>query len=364
MHHASLLDHFGGQLDRLCRVVGVDLGTPVELLSGILGPYRDRPLSLPPAWPSDIADDHSPVEFSIAFNDAEPPILRILAETPGTRPDTLRNMSAGYAFLAGQAARQGLSTHRLDSVRDLFDVDDPQGAFGLWCSVVFHSGRAPEFKVYYNPEVAGADRAPLLVGEALRRLGLGDSYRAMLTHAVRPGQLGRADRLAFFALDLHDGPQSRVKLYLSHHDAEAADVARAAAIVDDVDPAEVAAFCTAAGGPGVFGGRPLIGSYTLTEAADKPVGYSVYVPIRDYVTDDAEALDRTAALLDRYGFDPALLDRAVAAVTSRAPADGVGLIAHVSLRLGRPRPGVTVYLSSEAYEIRRAEGGEIRRQAA
>lgn len=364
MHHASLFDHLGGQVDRLCQVVGIDPGTPVGLLSGILGTYRDRSLSLPSAWPSDIADDHSPVEFSIAFGHGGPPILRILAETPGVRPDTRGNMSAGYAFLAGQAARRGLSTRRLDSVRDLFDVDDPQGAFGLWCSVVFHAGRAPDFKVYYNPEVAGTDQAPHLVGEALRRLGLGDSYQAMLTQAVRPGQLGRADRLAFFAVDLDDGPQSRVKLYLSHHDAEAADVARAAAIVDDVDPAEVAAFCTAVGDTAVFGGRPLIGSYTLTEGADKPVGYSVYVPIRDYVTDDSQARDRTAAVLDRYGFDPALLDRAIAAVTSRSPADGVGLIAHVSLRLGRPRPGVTVYLSSEAYAVRRAERDLIRRQAA
>lgn len=360
MHHASLLDHVGGQLDRLCRVLEIDPEPPSTLLSEILGPYRDRPLSQPPAWPSDVADDHSPIEFSVAFNHSERPILRILAETPAPRPDVAGNRSAAYAFLAAQVERHGLSPGRLDSVRDLFDGPDPQGLFALWCSLVFRAARTPEFKIYYNPEVDGAERAPHLVGEALHRLGMGDSYREMLTHAVRPGQLGRADRLAFFALDLHDQPAARVKLYLSHFDAEAADVARAASIVDDVDPDEVAAFCAQAGGPVVFGGRPLVGSYTLTAGAAKPVGYSVYVPIRSYVTDDQQAYERTAAVLDRHGFDPALLDRAVAAVTSRPLADGVGLIAHVSLRLGKPRPGVTVYLSSEAYETRPAQALQLR----
>jgi len=57
------------------------------------------------------------------------------------------------------------------------------------------------------------------------------------------------------------------------------------------------------------------------------------------------------ALLDRYGFDGAVFERAITALTQRLLLDGVGLIAHVSLRLGPPRPGVTVYLSSEAYRV-------------
>ena len=352
MDNVTVFDHLGGQLDRLCQVLAMDPATPRDLLAGILGPHRERPLSEPPAWPSDVADDHSSVEFSIAYNDTESPALRILAEVPGTPPGVAGNMAAAYEFLAGQTARFGLSTHRLEAVRDLFTVEDPQGNFGLWCSLVFRRGRSPEFKVYLNPELAGPDRAPELVAAALHRLGLGDSYRTMLAHAVRPGELGRADRLAFFALDLHNGPQARVKLYLSHHDAEAADVARAAGVVDGVDPSDIVEFCSVAGGPGPFTARPLIGSYTLTEGADRPVGYSVYVPIRSYVGDDEEARERTAAALSRHGFDPVLLDRAIAAVTTRALDEGVGLLAHVSLRLGPPRPGVTVYLSAEAYEVR------------
>jgi hypothetical protein len=129
-------------------------------------------------------------------------------------------------------------------------------------------------------------------------------------------------------------------------------VVRAAGVVDGVDVTEVAEFCAAAGGgTGPFEDRPLVDSYTLIQGPDRPVGYSIYVPIRSYVSDDEEARHRVVALLARYGFDSAAFDRAVSAVTQRSLRVGVGLIAHVSLRLGPPRPGVTVYLSSETYRV-------------
>ncbi|MFC7530970.1 tryptophan dimethylallyltransferase family protein [Actinoplanes sp. GCM10030250] len=345
------MDRLGGQLGRLCDVVGVDPAAPVELLSGILGEHGSRPLSAPPAWPSGVADDHTPVEFSLAYNETEPPALRILAEVLAPVPGVAENMAATYEFLHRHARRYGLSTTRLDKVRDLFTVDRPQGGFGIWISLVFRAGRRPEFKVYLNPEVAGVENAPELVETALLRLGLDSAYGSMLSRTIRPGELGRLDRLTFFALDLHEGPQARVKLYLSHHDAGPDDVARAAAVVDGVDPAEVADFCSRSGRTARFDGRPLVGSYTIVEGSDHPAGYSIYVPIRDYVDDDQGARGRVLPLLGRYRFDPAVLDRAIAAVSDRRLTGGVGLLAHVSLRLGPPRPGMTVYLSSEAYRV-------------
>jgi DMATS type aromatic prenyltransferase len=347
-----LLERLNGQLARLCDVVGVDAATPRELLSELLGPAGSRSLDEPPAWPSDVADDYTPVEFSLAFNEAEPPTLRVLAEAQGSPPGALSNLSAAYRFIGTQDHHFDLSTSRLDAVRDLFATVEPSGSFALWHSLVFRHGRRPELKVYFNPEVHGIERSPDLVAEALRRLGLNPSYEAIVDRALRPGELGRRDRLAFFALDLHDGPQARVKLYLAHHEARLSDVVRAARVVNDVDTAQVAEFCElTAGGPGPYGGRPVVTSYTFTEGADWPVGHSVYVPIRSYVDHDGQARDRVAALLARYGFDNAVLDRAIAAVTRRPLNSGVGLIAHVSLRLGRPRPGITIYLSAEAYRV-------------
>jgi DMATS type aromatic prenyltransferase len=299
-----------------------------------------------------VADDHTPVEFSVAFNDHEPPALRMLGDALSTPPSAATNLAAAHAFLAAQAARFGLPLSRFDRVRDLFTTEHPQGGFGLWHSIVFRHGRPPEFKVYFNPEVTGVAQAPGLVAEALNRLGLGRSYQTALRHCVRPGELGRADRLTFFALDLHDGPHARVKLYLTHHHAQPRDLARAARAVDGIDADDLIEFCEIAGGrAGTFDELPLVGSYTFLGDADRPVGYSVYVPIRGYVTDDEEARDRVAVLLERYGFSTRDLDRAIAAVSRRPLRDGVGLIAHTSLRLGPPRPGVTVYLSAEAYRV-------------
>src|SRR5256885_6219335 len=264
----SVLEHLSGQLVRLCRVVRIDPGVPLDLLRDLLGSVGSRPLSEPPAWPSNVADDHTPVEFSIAYSDGGPPALRILGEALGTPPGALTNLSAAHRFIDVQARRFGLSTSRFDAVRDLFATEYPQGDFALWYSLVFRSGRQPEFKVYVNPELKGVERAPDLVAEALRRLGLGTSYRTMLDHRVRPGELGRGDRLTFFALDLHDGPQARVKLHLTHNSAEVGDVVRAAGVVDGVDTTELAELCAAAGGcVGTFARRPVGGSYTLIEGA-------------------------------------------------------------------------------------------------
>ena len=344
----SLVAHVCHQLSRLCRVTGADPQMSARLVADLLGPAGPRPLAAGPAWPSDVADDHTPVEFSVAFHPRTRPTLRILAEAAVADLTSPADLSSALAFLHRQAGRHPLTTARLDRVLDLFTTDEPQGRFGMWHSLILR--RTPEFKVYLNPEIRGVGESGALVTEALGRLGVAEAYRAVRERALRPGELGAADRLTFFALDLHDA-DARIKLYVSQHDAGPADLARAAAIVDGVDTDAVTDFCRLAAGPGPYTGRPMISSYTFAPGADRPVGYSLYVPIRGYVADDRDARDRIRTLLDRHGFDPDALDPTIAAVTARPLEDGVGLLAHVSLRLGPPRPGVTVYLSSEAYHV-------------
>jgi DMATS type aromatic prenyltransferase len=341
----SLVAHVTDQLVRLCRVTGADPVLSTGLVGDLLGPAGARPRHAGPAWPSDVADDHTPVEFSVAFDAHGRPTLRILAEAAPADPAAPADLAPAWAFLHRQAGRHGLALSRLDRVRDLFTTDRPQGAFGMWHSLILRV--VPEFKVYLNPAIHGAAEAGPLAGEALGRLGADAAHRV-----VRGALRGGADRPAFFALDLHGAATARIKLYVAQHHADAVDVARAAAVVDGVDPDEVAAFCrlaTGSGGP--WDGRPVVSSYTFAAGAPRPVGYSVYVPIRGYVADDREARDRTRALLRRHGVDPDRLDPALAAVAARPLEAGVGLLAHVSLRLGPPRPGVTVYLSSEAYRV-------------
>jgi hypothetical protein len=361
MDTRSLLDLLTVQWTGLCALTGIDPVSSTALLSDLLGPAGAAALPDGPATASEIADDHTPVEFSLAFNHRDRPTLRILGEARG-----VNDFGAAEAFLVRQAGRPGFAWSRLARVRDLFLPDtpgpdaqgpdargpdtpgpDPQGpdargsGFAMWHSLVFRPGKEPEFKIYLNPEAHGPRRAPAVVAEALKRLGVSTVL------PTRP-----ADRFVFFALDLHDGPRTRIKVYVAHPGATTGDILRAASAVDGVDPWQAAEFCAdAAGRPERFTGRPLVSSFTLTPGQDRPVGYSVYVPIRSYVDDDAEARERIGRLLDRHGFAGADLDRALAAVARRPLDEGVGLLAHASLRLGRPQPGISVYLSAEAYQV-------------
>ncbi|MFC7614784.1 hypothetical protein ACFQV2_15920 [Actinokineospora soli] len=220
----------------------------------------------------------------------------------------------------------------------------------MWFSLVARPDARPMLKVYLNPGVRGRDRAAGLVSDALDRLGFTGGERAI---RARLRGVSTVDTYSFFALDLDDRPDARAKVYVSHADATPADIQRAASASAHGDPAEVAAFCAAASGlDGPCTGRPLISAYTfLPGDRATPSGYSVYVPVRDYVSDDAEALDRACALSTRYGLPSALVESAVDAVRGRDLAAGRGLIAHLSLRTGPPRPGMTVYLSTETYGV-------------
>ncbi|MGP4017668.1 tryptophan dimethylallyltransferase family protein [Saccharopolyspora sp. 5N708] len=305
-------------------------------------------MSEPPLWPSDVADDATPIEFSIQFEDDGARHLRILAETLPAHPGPAVNLQAAEDLIDSLAGRYDLSLDRLHSVRDLFSSAEPQGKFSWWFSFIFDADGAPKFKVYFNPQVRGADEAPHLVREAFERLGMPGAYDTVSKYAL---QRGEVDHLTFFALDLDRSPQSRVKLYISQYAAQPTDAEFAASAVRDIDPGQVREFCSVlAGDTPIFLGRPLVSSYSFVEGdLDEPSNYSLYLPIRDYVRDDVVARDRVLAHLRQRDIPPAFLDELISAVTDRPLEANAGLLAHVSLRLSPNRTGTTVYVSSEAY---------------
>lgn len=348
----SVRDFTGRQLSALLHSVGIteNVAGSVGLLADALGPGGLQPLSNTPAWRSDVADDHTPVEFSTAFGPDEPPVVRMIVEPTATRPSRQANTAAALATLDRMRHRVNLDTSRFDAVRDLFLPPAPERDFTFWYSLVFRAGEEPLVKVYLNPEVSGEAAAEGLVREALARTGFAAGFPALRDHALtRPG----LDRYSFFALDLVEQRRARTKVYISHHAAEVDDIIRAAQAARGVDVDRVPDFCLlTGGGTGPFDKRPLISSYTFLDGdVSAPSGYSLYVPIRSYVADDEEARRRVLAVMAKYDLDPTPFDRALRAVAQRPLDEGVGLIAHVSLRMGRPRPGITAYLSSEAYDV-------------
>jgi DMATS type aromatic prenyltransferase len=323
------------------------------MLAEVLGPAGERGVCLPPRWPSNVADDGTPVEFSIALDRGRAPTPRILAEVVAAEPSRRSNLDAALRCLAAWRDRGLAYTGGFDRVRDLFLVEENQGLFPLWYSLVAHPGGRPTVKAYFDPAARGAAYAADLVADALRRLGFGPAVDTVLDHAALAHRSGSGDRFSFLSVDLHEGPGSRAKVYVSHRGSSAEAAVRASRAVPGVDGEQIAEFCALlAGREGPFHQRPLISAYTFVGGdTDRPSRYSVYLPVRGYVTDDAQARQRVVRLFDRYGYDVGLLDAALAALTDRPLTGGVGLIAHVALRFGPDVPGVTVYLSSEAYRV-------------
>jgi DMATS type aromatic prenyltransferase len=356
-----------GQLLRLCEVAGLgaaDSEIYARTLTEMLGTVAERPLDLPPATPTFLSDDHTPVEFSLAFVADAAPTLRVLLE-PGSGAGSLaRSGRTGLRIVRKAARSWGVTTDRLDELEDLFFPPSPKGPLALWCALELRPGGVPKVKVYLNPAASGQKQAARTVREALRRLGHRQAFAAL-----PPG-----DRHLFFALDLGDWEDPRVKVYLAHHDLSAAQAGALSRMEGGPSPAQTEAFLRIAAGhdaeadaagPGAAGQdaprpvrRPVQSCHAFTETATGlPSGFTLYVPVRDHVRHDGEALARATALLGHHGLDPTPLVRAVAAVTSRQPEDGVGLIAYLALahQQGHP-PRVTAYISSEAYEVRRPHG--------
>ncbi|RLK54269.1 DMATS type aromatic prenyltransferase [Actinokineospora cianjurensis] len=351
----TLNEHTGAQVRRLCAVLGLaeQADEVAAVLADIIGPAGARALDEPPLWRSDVADDHTPVEYSVAFEQDGSHTLRLLVESVARRPGPSANLDAALSCLDRLAERYPLALDRFEAVRGLFLPDEPRGVFSLWFSVVVTRARVA-VKVYLNPQVHGQAAAPGLVAAGLDRLGLTAAWPDLSSHAPRP--TSTLDRFSFFAIDLDDTPRSRVKVYQSHFRAGLRELAHLGAACPLTDHDVLADFESTIGGLDSYDGRPLVTSYIYLAGQREPSGFSVYLPVRDYVPDDAVALTRTKTLLSGHGFDAAVLDRAIAAVTNRPLESGVGLIAHVSLRMGRPRPGITVYLSAEAYAVA-APGG-------
>ncbi|WP_445520739.1 tryptophan dimethylallyltransferase family protein [Streptomyces sp. NEAU-174] len=356
---ALLGDLVTGQLTRLCHVAGLseaDTAAYAGVLIESLGATAGRPLALPPPSHTFLSDDHSPVEFSLAFLPGQTPDLRVLVE-PGcsSGDDLAENGRAGLRSIHAMADRWGFSTDQLDRIEDLFLPPSPEGPLALWCALELRPGGVPGVKVYLNPSANGADRAAETVREALARLGHGQAFDS----------LPRAEGFPFFALDLGDWDAPRVKVYLKHPGLSPAEAGSLPRMTPAPGRERLEEFFRTVGdlpagdfaddeGADRLAGRPALTCHSFTETATGlPSGYTLHVPVRDYVRHDGEARERAVSVLRSNGMDSTALDRALAAVSPRPLGDGVGLIAYLALvyQRGRPRR-VTVYVSSEAYRTR------------
>lgn len=344
------LQSFGSErLDALCHAVGFGAGdsrTVRRTFELMCGAWGQRPLGERQTWRSDITDDHTPFELSLALEEDQPEV-RFLLEAQG-QPTTLRSSwEAALALNARLQRELGVPLERFEQVKELFEPVDAGARFGLWHAVCVAPGGAPAFKVYLNPLARGPEGAEALVRQALERLGCAEAWHFLSTVAMRRGS---RDQPIYFSLDLSSHRAARIKVYLAHREATAEDIDRVMSLDREYVPGESRDFCQRLqGATGRFlGTRPTLTCLSFTsDDPGRPSSVTLHLPIRCYAANDADALRRIRPLLEPE--TRVLLERAVAALARRPLEDGVGLLQWVSLRRQGGGRRHTLYLATEAY---------------
>ncbi|MEU7205374.1 tryptophan dimethylallyltransferase family protein [Streptomyces sp. NPDC045470] len=339
-----------GQCWRLCAAAGRDSDASIyqELLLALLGPAAARRLAAP-AVPTITSDDGTPVEFALLFQAGSAPVVGLSVEPGGSTGDLAADGRTGRRILADLAARWSFSLDRLRRIEDLFFPAAPCGPAAVGCAAVVRRGQVG-FKVYLNPGARGAEQAAPTVEEALGRLGYRAAAGALLRRAA--ARHPKFDTFPFFSLDLGLWDTPRVKTYVAHREITADAVAAVAGLVLAPQQCEqVADFFRLAAGSEHCDRSPVVSYFSYTDTAtDRPSGYTLQVPVRDYVRDDLEAYRRAVAALQRYGMDAGVLDGALAALTPRRLESGRGLVAYLALSFEHAQPPrITAYLASQAY---------------
>jgi len=313
-------------------------------LDAMVLPWGAARIPRAPAWPSDIGDDHSPYEFSIAFDPHGPPSLRFLCEAQGATPTLDDTRSAALTTTARFGREVGVDLQRFEQVRDLFLPDVPNARFLLWHAATL-SGKS-EVKAYFNPQIAGKERQFELVEQAMRVLGFESAWPTLL-HSVQRSPTAD-DEIRYFALDLNGGKTARMKVYLYQRGITTEHLERMAAACDGYTPGELTEFCRAmTDSTGPYTAFPLCTYLSFIEGNPLPNDVTVQIPIRFYASNDAVARDRISRYMRSRGIDHRPYEASLTALAPRALEDGPGLNTYASLRAGRAR--VTIYIATELF---------------
>lgn len=346
----TLKNYVTRRMEMLCRAAGYpERSAEISgTLRSLIEPWAEQAVSRRSAWVSDIADDNTPVEFSVAIadNDVE---VRALFETQANEPTMEAFRAAGLAFQDRLEREFGATLERLRRVQDLFLPTKMQGEFAIWNAVVFDRD-GPKFKAYLNPQAQGYPNSGRLIREALARLEIDASWDMLEETILARGP--ELDELKYFALDLTEDAHSRVKIYVRHHEVTSEELERAASAAETYVPGETQDFARAMGpADDLLAERAAFTcSSFIGGSRQRPQATTVYVPVCAYSRDDAAVLKRVSGYLRSIGVDPSRYEAVLRGFANRPLEDGVGMQPWAAFRRhGGVR--LTAYLATEAYHV-------------
>ncbi|KAI0378397.1 pyridoxal phosphate-dependent transferase [Hypomontagnella monticulosa] len=349
------------QLSDISQAVGQDDETRKRLLSALnLAGGNWGQTTIPPkldnsAWKSNVSNDHSPVEYSIALSQKTGDVeLRFLieAQPEGNNLAQLQESSLqlNEAILAEYGSKS-VSFDRFNLLRDIFMPPQAEGLLAAWHSFAATNTKW-KWKMYLNPLASGQDRAKSLdtTREAFERLGLASSW------TILESILSANDYIIYFALGLApDLDDAEVKAYVAHPGASAEQIAhKHIAICPEASAYEIQHFCASLSGGslGPYTSKPLISCFAF-KRKDPRVTRTVLFPMDSYAASDEEAQER----VEKYMHDihaPLLYReryrKAITAIRRRPLAAGRGIHSWISLKQNPDGArSNTYYLSPEFF---------------
>ena len=330
----------------LCNGLGLsrdESDKALRVFRGMTESWAREPLGATPRWQSDLTDDGSPFEFSIAFDGATPR-LRILVENHEGEEAPLSSWNAGLKLQERLRRLPNVDLRRFDEVVDLFaPAQGVMHRFTLWHGAVLDPEEPTTYKAYLNPQVRGEQAAMDVTLEALSRLNMpaASQFIRSLHSFLEPSQY------IYFSLDLSNTADARAKVYIAHPSAVAADVETSLQHTEHYVAGEVQTWIRhLLGGDGPFQRRPIITCLAFTSSG-RPPAFTLHVPIRDYTSNDEVSVERACKFLNPSA--SAILRRALRAFACRRLEEGRTLLTYVSLRRGLEGPHVTAYVAPEAF---------------
>jgi hypothetical protein len=295
-----------------------------------------------PPWPTDITDDGTPFEFSLAFEGGTPD-LRMLVESQTMPLSSASSWDAGLE-LNQRLEASGAHVVPFERVKGLFTPSaGPVGSFCLWHGAALKRDRTL-FKAYLNPQVHGSGAATGLIERALRRLGRADAWE-FLSERLNASERGKDIR--YLSLDLEQSNAARIKVYLASTTVESAErVARGSRNIVPGDVAGTLSVLTGSSGP--YWARPILTCLAFDEHRFAPKT-TLHVPVRCYLSSDEECRAKASTLLDAHAAET--LARAIRALGGDPPAASSGVVTYVSVTPAQGGGRVTIYLAPRCFTV-------------
>lgn len=347
MSHAGFL---GGVWDTICRGLGLTGGPAVNgssQIAALLSPWGSRPIGTRCAYPSKISRDGFPAELSVKWSRSGAEV-RLLFEALGDPPGPAANRDAGMALLYRLEAERGAYLGWLHKISDLYlggDQAETAPPRCIWHSIAYPENGPEIYKVYLDAGAYGRPEDELMT-ETASRLGFASAWR-FLTR-VRDTITPRPE-IEYFALDLVDAPEARVKVYFRNRHTTLRQLDRfAAAVATHRSELARSAYAYLMPPDAVVENEPLT-CIAFRPHYDRPTQATTYMRIPGSFPTERAASSAVAALMRHCGLDPSSYLNMITALAPGHLDEFTGLQELVSCRVKDATADITLYLRFGIY---------------